>query len=141
MRRLIAVAALAASLSGAAAQQAPVAPADRAAIEAVITGQIEAFRRDDGAAAFAFASPGIQAMFGTAERFMEVVRGQYRPVYRPRQVEFAEAEAGDGEAVQAVEVVGPDGSAQRAIYTMRRGADGAWRIAGCVLVRSARLAV
>ena len=139
MRPLIAVLALLSSSAIVAAQEARVPPADRAAIEAVITGQIEAFRRDDEAAAFAFASPGIRAMFGTPERFMEIVRGQYAPVYRPRQVEFAEAETKDGEVVQAVEVVGPDGSAHRALYTMERGRDGEWRIAGCTLLRSQRL--
>ena len=119
--------------------RAQPAPSDRAAIEAVIAAQIEAFRRDDAPAAFAFAAPGIQAMFGTPERFMGMVRGAYAPVYRPRQVEFAGIEPQDGGWVQAVELVGPDGEAQRALYTMQRGPDGAWRIAGCVLVRSERL--
>ena len=139
MRALLAVLAFLSSSAIVAAQEARVPPADRAAIEAVIAGQIEAFRRDDEAAAFAFASPGIRAMFGTPQRFMEVVRGQYAPVHRPRQVEFAEAEARDGEVVQAVEVVGPDGGAYRALYTMEPGPDGTWRIAGCVLVRSRRV--
>lgn len=139
MRLPLAALVLLAGLSGASAQDARVPPADRAAIEAVIAGQIEAFRRDDEAAAFAFASPGIQAMFGSPEVFMRVVRGQYMPVYRPREVEFAEAETRDGEVVQVVEVVGPDGGAHRALYTLERGPDGGWRIAGCVLVRSQRL--
>jgi hypothetical protein len=41
------------------AQQQPVSAADRAAIRDVIQGQVEAFRRDDGDAAFAYASPTI----------------------------------------------------------------------------------
>ncbi len=137
MRILLAALLVIAALGGPA--RAQLAPADRAAIEAVIAGQIEAFRRDDGPAAFAFAAPGIQAMFGTPERFMGMVRNAYPPVYRPRQVEFAGIEPQDGDWVQAVELVGPDGDAQRALYTMQRGPDGAWRIAGCVLVRSGRL--
>ena len=139
MRLLLAAFVLLAGLSGAAAQEASVPPGDRSAIEAVIAGQIEAFRRDDEAAAFAFASPGIQAMFGSPETFMRTVRGQYMPVYRPRQVEFAEAEARSGEVVQAVELVGPDGGQHRALYTLERGPDGGWRITGCVLMRSQRL--
>lgn len=137
MRTLLAALLVIAALSGPARSQ--LAPADRAAIEAVIAGQIEAFRRDDGPAAFAFAAPGIQAMFGTPERFMGMVRNAYPPVYRPRQVEFAGIEPQDGDWVQAVELVGPDGDAQRALYTMQRGPDGVWRIAGCVIVRSARV--
>lgn len=135
MRFPLAALVLLAGLAGAAAQQAPVPPADRAAIETVIAGQMEAFRRDDGTAAFAFASPGIRAMFGSPEVFMRMVRGQYVPVYRPRKMEFAEAEVEGGEIVQAVELVGPDGGAHRALYAMERGPNGEWRIAGCVLVR------
>lgn len=137
MRSFLATLILIAALIGPA--RAQLAPADRAAIEAVIAGQIEAFRRDDGPAAFAFAAPGIQAMFGTPERFMGMVRNAYPPVYRPLQVEFAGIEPQDGGWVQAVELVGPDGEAQRALYTMQRGPDGRWRIAGCILVRSERL--
>ncbi len=140
MRPLIAVLAL---LSGSpivvAGEAAGLPAADRAAIEAVIAGQIEAFRRDDEPAAFAFASPGIRAMFGAPGRFMEVVRGQYAPVYRPQEVEFAEVAMEGGEVVQAVELVGPDGGAHRALYTMESGPNGEWRIAGCTLVRSRRL--
>lgn len=137
MRSLLATLLVIAALCGPA--RAQFAPADRAAIEAVIAGQIDAFRRDDGPAAFAFAAPGIQATFGTPERFMGMVRGAYAPVYRPRQVEFAGIEPHDDDRVQAVELVGPDGDAQRALYTMQRGPDGKWRIAGCVIVRSARV--
>ena len=63
-------------IAGAAATaRAELAEADRNAIEATISAQIEAFRRDDGAAAFAFAAPGIRARFGDAETFMAMVRG------------------------------------------------------------------
>ncbi len=137
MRILLAALVVMAALGGPA--RAQLAPADRAAIEAVIAGQIEAFRRDVGPAAFAFAALGIQAMFGTPERFMGMVRTAFPPIYRPRQVEFPGIEPQDGDWVQAVELIGPDGNAQRALYTMQRGPDGTWRIAGCVLVRSERL--
>src|ERR1700756_3001229 len=65
--------------------------ADRGAIRAVVEDQLAAFQRDDGAAAFAFASPGIQAEFGTVENFMAMVRSGYQPVYRPREVAFGDA--------------------------------------------------
>src|SRR6185369_2536882 len=64
--------------------------ADRGAIRAVIEQQLAAFQRDDGEAAFAFASPGIRAQFQTAETFMSMVRSGYPPVYRPREVQFGE---------------------------------------------------
>ena len=60
---------------------APAAAEDRrATIESVIEGQIEAFSRNDGDAAFAFASPEIQRMFGKPDRFMEAVRAGFAPV-------------------------------------------------------------
>ena len=52
---------------------------ERAAIRHVIEQQLEAFRRHDGAAAFAHAAPAIQEMFGTPERFMLMVEHEYPP--------------------------------------------------------------
>ena len=61
---------------------------DTHSMQAIILAQMEAFKRDDGAAAFAFASPGIRSMFGSAERFMHMVRSGYPQVYRPQSIEF-----------------------------------------------------
>ncbi|MBM3539385.1 MAG: DUF4864 domain-containing protein [Alphaproteobacteria bacterium] len=117
------------------AQQRLDLPApDREAIRTIIESQMAAFRRDDGAAAFAFATPGIQAMFGSPENFIEMVRRGYAAVYRPRAVEFADI-MGDAERpVQLVHLVGPDGEAVIAAYEMVRDGAG-WRINGCVLLR------
>jgi hypothetical protein len=107
---------------------------ERAAIRTVIESQLAAFQRDDGAAAFGFATPNIQAMFGTPDNFLAMVRRGYPAVYRPRSVNFAEI-VGDAEhPVQLVEVVGPDGEPVIAAYEMARQAEG-WRINGCVLLR------
>ena len=70
------------------ADEAAVGPDDRATIQSVISDQLAAFRRDDGAAAFSHASPTIQDMFGTPGPFMEMVRRDYVAVCRPRQVTF-----------------------------------------------------
>lgn len=113
---------------------AALAPAERAAIEGIIAGQIEAFRRDDAAAAHAFAAPNIHALFPTPEIFMRMVRSGYAPVYRPQAVRFAEAVVENGAVVQRVLLRGPDGRAHLALYTMERQADGAWKITAVVLV-------
>ena len=117
------------------AQDAPSA-ADRAAIAEVVTGQIEAFRRDDAATAFGYAAPGIQAMFGDADTFLGMVRRAYQPVYRPRTVRVGDVVVQGGQVIQRVELIGPDGAAELALYAMEREADGTWRIAGCQLTRS-----
>ena len=119
--------------------RAEVLDADRAAIQATIAAQIDAFRRDDDAAAFALASPMIQGMFETQDRFMAMVRTLYPPVYRPRLVDFGEIIEVAGGMVQKVELIGPDGAPALARYTMIRGPDG-WRINGVALTASAKLA-
>jgi hypothetical protein len=113
--------------------QAQVSPADQTAIRDVIEGQVEAFRRDDGAAAFGYASPSIQGMFGTAETFMDMVRQGYRPVYRPQVFEFREIVTLQGMVTQKVHVIGPDGRPVTAFYPMTQQPDGSWRIEGCYL--------
>jgi ketosteroid isomerase-like protein len=134
MRALLAALLLLVCGAALADEPANLPPADRQAIEQVISGQIDAFRRDDGAGAFGFASPDIQSMFGTPSQFMAMVRQGYRPVYRPRSVAFGDLLLVDGNLVQEVGVVGPDGEPRLAQYAMEREADGSWRIAGCRLL-------
>jgi hypothetical protein len=107
--------------------------ADLQAIRGIIERQLDAFRRDDGVAAFAFASPGIQALFRDPATFMAMVRGGYRPVYRPREVEFRDLIEQGGRLTQRVLLVGPDGEVVIAHYFMQRQPDGSWRIDGCIL--------
>ncbi len=119
--------------------QADLSAADREAIRGVIAHQIEAFRHDDAEAAFGIASPGIQDQFGTPGRFLDMVRHAYPAVHRPRAVEFTGLRLGDGAVVQEVELVGPDGALELALYSMERDSAGTWRISGCTLVPSARV--
>ena len=96
---------------------------DRAAIRDVVEQQLAAFQRDDGRAAFGLASPTIQQQFRSPDNFMRMVRTGYLPVYRPREVQFGALATIDGDIVQRVELVGPDGS---------------WKINGCFLTASAQ---
>ena len=106
----------------------------QAEIISVIESQIAAFRRDDAVAAFSFASPTIRAQFGDAGTFLAMVAALYRPVYRPRRLEFLDLKSVDGQLVQRVLVMGPEGEFVMALYPMVR-VDGRWRINGCFLVR------
>ncbi len=121
-------------IAGLAAGRAEVADVDRQAFRSVITGQIEAFRRDDGAAAYGYASPTIQGLFPDADRFMAMVRSGYQPVYRPRSVTFGPAADTPRGPEQRVFVTGPDGRNWVAVYSLQKQPDGSWRINGCVLV-------
>lgn len=111
-----------------------ISSTDRAAIEAVISSQIAAFQRDDANAAFALASPGIRARFGSADRFLDIVRDGYRPVYRPRSFAFGDTVRVPEQPAQIVHVVGPDGREVTALYLLEKQPDGAWLTAGCLLL-------
>jgi hypothetical protein len=116
----------------AAAQDRP-GEADRTAIVAVIRAQLDALQGDRADEAFAYASPGIQAMFGTAETFISMVKTGYPAVYRPQSVTFRDLVAEPRGPVQRVLLVGPDGVPVVADYIMERQPDGTWRIDGCLL--------
>jgi len=109
------------------------AEADWRAIQGVITAQLDAFKRDDAAAAFSFASPAIQKMFHTPGEFMQMVRTGYSAVYRPGSVRFLDHFVVSGHVIQLLEVVDAEGDVVVAFYIMERQADGTWRIAGCKL--------
>lgn len=108
-------------------------PADGNAIVSVIQSQLDAFKGDRAVEAFGYASPGIQAMFGTPDRFMQMVRTGYGAVYRPREVQFLDLVVEGGELAQRVLFVGPDGVPVIAYYFMERQPDGSWRISGVTL--------
>jgi len=107
---------------------------EAAAIRSIIESQIEAFRRDDGVAAYALASPTIHGIFTSADQFMAMVRNGYAPVYRPKSVTFGPLVNSPMGPLQKVYLVGPDGENYVAIYTLERQPDGTWKINGCVIV-------
>ena len=117
-----------------------IAPAraadDVAAAQNVIRSQVEAFGRDDAAAAYAQAAPAIQDMLPQAEMFMAMVRGSYAPVYRHKSFEFGEARAADGKIAQRVRIVDDDGVPWEALYTLERQPDGSLKISGCTLLKA-----
>ena len=110
---------------------------DGNAIVAVIQSQLDAFKGDRAVEAFGYASPGIQSMFQTPDRFMKMVRNGYSAVYRPREVQFLDLIVERGELAQRVLFVGPDGVPVIAHYYMERQPDGSWRISGVTLHPSA----
>jgi ketosteroid isomerase-like protein len=117
------------------AHQGELRASDRTAIRAAIERQLDAFRRDDAASAFAFASPAIQAEFATPEDFLTAVKTFYEPVYRPRRTGgFTNLYVIDGQLTQPVLLVGPSGDFVVALYTMQKQPDGEWKILGCSLI-------
>lgn len=118
--------------------QTPGSPAiDRtqaAAFQSVIGAQVEAFRRDDWEAAFSYAAPSIQKIFGTVSGFRSMVLSGYRAVAQPSVFEFQDAAVLGGRPAQVAYVVGPNGKAYRAVYFMQQQPDGSWKISGVTLL-------
>jgi uncharacterized protein DUF4864 len=133
MRRAFIATALLLALAPALARAQTISDADARAVRRVIEAQLEAFRRDDAARAFSYAAPGIRETFGTAEKFMAMVREQYAVVYRPRSVSFEAPLMAGEDLVQPVHLTDGDGHAWMAIYPMVKLPDGSWRINGCHL--------
>ncbi|HVY21634.1 MAG TPA: DUF4864 domain-containing protein [Bauldia sp.] len=125
--------AIALTFTAAAARADDFSGGDRAAIQSLITGQIEAFRVDDGAKAWGYASSTIQSIYTTPDAFMAMVRNGYQPVYRPQSVTFGDLMDTEIGPIQKVYITGPDGKPYIAAYGMQRQSDGSWKINGCSL--------
>ncbi|MEM7642395.1 MAG: DUF4864 domain-containing protein [Pseudomonadota bacterium] len=113
----------------AAMMAAGAAQADEGAIQGVIGSQIGAFLEDDFAEAFTFAAPSIQGMFGTPERFGQMVRQGYPMVWRPGSVEYLGTDQIGGRWLQEVLVTDGDGRLHLLEYSMVETENG-WKIAG-----------
>ena len=103
-------------------------------IRSVIGGQLEAFEADDFVTAFGFASPTIQGMFGTPERFGEMVRNGYPMVWRPGEVTFSDRREVGGRTYQTVLISDREGRLHMLEYEMVEGGDG-WKINGVRFLR------
>ena len=122
MRRVIGIFLLALALTG-------PAKGEEADIRGVISNQIEAFQADDFARAFTYASPMIQDIFKTPDRFGHMVREGYPMVWRPAEVTFLDLERVDGVLWQNVRVRDQSGQEYLLGYDMIMGENG-WKING-----------
>ena len=123
------LASLAASLVltlGAQAQHDPITQ--------VITDQIAAFQADDFDTAFTYASPNIKRLFGSPERFGQMVREGYPMVYRPAEVTMLESRAMGERVQQRVMIRDAAGRLHMLSYHMIDTGDG-WQINGVQLLR------
>ncbi len=103
-------------------------------IEATITAQIDAFLKDDFAEAFTYASPGIQGIFGTSDRFGQMVRQGYPMVWRPDDVQYLELRDVAGNLWQKVMIRDRQGGMHVLDYQMIQTPDG-WKINGVQLLQ------
>jgi len=139
VRLRLATAALFLLVSGVAFGLAPAARADSQAIRDVISSQIDAFLADDVEAAFDHASPTIRQIFGTPERFGEMVQRGYPMVWRPQSVTFGDLRSIAGGLYQMVILTDRAGNLHYVDYRMSM-IDGQWRISGVQILKAPEVA-
>ncbi|WP_343117068.1 DUF4864 domain-containing protein [Ostreiculturibacter nitratireducens] len=108
-------------------------PAD--AIRGVIGAQFDAFRAQDEATAFTFASPAIKGMFQTPQNFGVMVRNGYPMIWAPGDVEFLGLREERGFLYQRVRVTDRAGEVFFFDYEMVESEAG-WQINGVFPVKS-----
>jgi len=110
--------------------------------QAVITGQIEAFRTRDGSAALGFAGRDFQMQFRNPDAFVATVEAMgYDPLVRSRSHSFGDfTQMDDTHVVQLVRIVGPDQLIYEALYQLEQE-PGGWRVEGVALKREAGVAI
>ncbi|MZR14175.1 DUF4864 domain-containing protein [Maritimibacter sp. DP07] len=134
MKQILFATALALSAALAGPVTAQVEPGE--AIQDVITRQFDAFIAEDVDEAWTYASPGIQAMFGSPGRFGAMVEQGYPMVYAPSETRFLDLREMNGDLWQRVLVRDGAGTYHLLDYRMVE-LDGMWRIAGVQLIREA----
>ncbi|MBY6202790.1 DUF4864 domain-containing protein [Maritalea mobilis] len=132
------LAALALSLAALSAQAQQVLDPNPE-IEGVIGGQFDAFRAEDVATAWDFASPTIQRLFGTPENFARMVEQGYPMVWTPGEVRFIDLQSLGSILVQRVEVIDRSGRAHYLGYQMIQTEEG-WRINGVQILEAPSVA-
>ncbi len=111
--------------------------AARSAARATVERQIEAFRRDDAATAYAQAAPAIRNLFTTPDTFIAMVRKGYAAVYRARSFSIDRIEeSGENGLALGVSLQDEEGIDWMALYSLEKQEDGAWAITGCQLVKA-----
>jgi hypothetical protein len=113
-----------------------IADDDVARAQAIIRSQLEAFSRDDAAAAYSYAAPGIHEMFPQADVFLGMVQHSYAPVYRHKSFEFGEGRSADGKIALRAHIVDSEGVPWEALYTLEQQSDGSIKISGCMLIKT-----
>ncbi|MEQ9694365.1 DUF4864 domain-containing protein [Shimia sp. SDUM112013] len=106
---------------------AGMASADTSKVKSVIQNQIAAFGVNDFDRAFQYASPSIQGLFGSPDRFEVMVKEGYPMVWQAEAVQFLDLRVISGRLWQKVAVRDADGVVHLLDYQMVT-VDGVWRI-------------
>lgn len=106
--------------------------AEADAIAETIRSQIAAIQVDDWDKAFTYASPTIQGIFESPERFSQMVIGGYPMVWRPKSFRAGDLYLSPRGPVQTMFFEDQNGRLYIADYLMQE-IDGEWRINGVTI--------
>lgn len=107
-----------------------------AGVRAAISKQIKAFRERDVDTAFSYASPSIQRLFQSPERFGDMVQSGYPMVWSSTKVDFLDLRQEGGLVWQKVLLRDAAGRNHVIDYKMVSFGDD-WRIDGVMFLRQA----
>ena len=109
-------------------------------IRGTISQQFEAFKADDFATAFTFATPTLQQFFQNPQNFGQMVTKGYPMVWRPATVDYLELREADGSFFQKVQITDENGWFHILEYRMMQTPEG-WRISGVQILDAGDAAV
>jgi Domain of unknown function (DUF4864) len=108
---------------------------DQQAFQAVISGQLDAFKTEDYQTAYSYAAPIVKGVFPNVDTFMAMVKRGYGPIYKNSKYVFTELKTDTlGRPAQHVIITSSDGKRYEAVYAMQQQPDGSWKIAGVQMV-------
>lgn len=110
--------------------------AQEAPIQSTIQSQLDAFKAEDFARAFTYASPTIKGIFGSPENFGAMVVQGYPMVAQPSAVQMLELREVAGNLWQRVMITDMQGRTHLLDYQMVETAEG-WQINGVQLLPEA----
>lgn len=110
--------------------------------QAVIAGQIQAFRNHDAPGALSFAAaPFHESLSDPRQFFVAIIASGYSPIMESRSQSFGPYKLVSADSVlQDVKLLGNDQSIYEAIYQLDREAAG-WRVHGVQLVKTTAVGI
>ena len=110
-----------------------ITAADRAAMRSAILAQLQAFRRDDAAAAFAHVAPLARKTFVSARQFLTRVQDVYKMAYKSQLQRFDGIDMSGPLPRQRLLMTSPRGEQWLASFSMQRQSGGRWQIMGVTI--------
>lgn len=118
-----------------------ITTADAIAIHDVVQLQLEALANDDADRAFELATSEKRKLIGSPDRFLQIIKEQYHPIYRYERVIFSSPEVIDGNAIQMVRVTDGNSKVWVAVFWMKEDKESRWKIDGCQLLETTSVSV